>query len=207
MMSERKYIRTFVIVCSLVVVLHSVPGFARQNSDASRASLQRTPAQRDGQHDFDFGIGTWKTHVSRLLHPLTGSTTWVDYEGTSVVRRVWNGRANLVELEADGPGGHFEGLNLRLYNPQSHQWSLNFSNGNGGTLSQPTIGEFKDGRGEFFDQETLNGRAIYVRFVISDIIPDSCRFEQAFSDDGGKTWEVNWIATDTRVKDEPDQAH
>jgi hypothetical protein len=69
------------------------------------------------------------------------------------------------------------------------------------------MGGFKDGRGEFFDQETLNGRAILVRFVISDITPNSAHFEQSFSDDGGKTWEVNWIATDTRVKDEPDQVH
>jgi hypothetical protein len=138
---------------------------------------------------------------------LTGSTTWVEYEGISVVRKVWNGRANLVELEADGPAGHFQGLSLRLYNPESHQWSLNFANSSGGTMTQPTIGEFKNGRGEFFNQETLNGRAIYVRFVISDITPDSCRFEQAFSADGGKTWEVNWIATDTRVKDESGEAH
>jgi len=162
------------------------------------ARAETTINQRDGQHDFDFEIGTWKTHLSRLVHPLTGSNTWVEYEGTTVVRKVWNGRANLVELEADGAAGHFEGLNLRLYNPQSHQWSLSFA-GRGGTLSQPAIGGFKNGRGEFFDQETLNGRAIFVRFVISDITPKSCRFEQAFSDDGGKTWEVNWIATDTRI--------
>src|SRR5262249_25714435 len=151
----------------------------------------------------DFEVGTWKTHLKRLLRPLTGSTTWVEYEGTSVVRKVWNGRANLLELEVDGPAGHIEGLSLRLYNPDSRQWSLNFSNRAVGSLSTPTIGEFKDGRGEFFDQETLNGRAILVRFVISDITADSCHFEQAFSDDGGKTWEVNWIATDTRARDEP----
>jgi hypothetical protein len=206
-MSALESIRTFLVMCSLVVVLQPFQGLAQQNSDASRTSLQHTPAERDGQHDFDFEIGTWKTHVSRLLHPLTGSTVWVDYEGTTVVRKVWNDRANLLELEADGPGGHFEGLSLRLYNPQSHQWSLNFSNSNGGTLSQSMIGQFKGGRGEFFDQETLNGRAILVRFVISDITPNLAHFEQAFSDDGGKTWEVNWIATDARVKDESDQAH
>jgi len=137
--------------------------------------------------------------LRRLLHPLTGSTTWVEYDGTSVVRKIWEGRANLVELVADGPAGHFEGLNLRLYNPESHQWSLNFSSSGSGTLSQPTIGEFKNGRGEFFDQETINGRAVLVRFVISDITPTSCRFEQSFSDDGGKTWELNWIAVDTRI--------
>lgn len=111
-----------------------------------------------------------------------------------------DGRANLAELEADGPAGHIQVLSLRLYNPQSRQWSLNFSSSRGGTLSPPSIGEFKDGRGEFFAQETLDDRAILVRFVISPITADSCRFEQSFSDDGGKTWEVNWIATDTRVK-------
>jgi len=205
-MNALKHFRTYLLACSLVVISTPRPGLAQQNSDASK-SPEHTPTERDGQHDFDFEIGTWKTNLTRLLHPLTGSTTWVEYEGTTVVRKIWNGRANLVELEADGPAGHFEGLNLRLYNPQSHQWSLNFASSSGGTMSQPTIGEFKNGRGEFYDQETLNGRAIYVRFVISDITPNSCRFEQSFSDDGGKTWEVNWIATDTRVRDESDQAH
>ena len=189
---RRFLIVLMVLTCSLLVT-------AQTGSSAARVEQNKT-AERDGQHDFDFEIGTWKTHVRRLLHPLTGSTTWVEYEGTTVVRKVWNGAANVLELVADGPTGHFEGMNLRLYNPESRQWSLNFANRNSGTLGQPTIGEFKNGRGEFYDQETLNGRAILVRFVISDITPDSCRFEQAFSDDGGKTWEINWIAMDTRVK-------
>ena len=103
-------------------------------------------------------------------------------------------------MQADGPAGDIAALSLRLYNPQSRQWSLNFANSKSGALSQPTIGEFKNGRGEFFDQESFNGRAILVRFVISDISPNSCRFEQAFSEDGGKSWEVNWIATDARVQ-------
>src|SRR4029453_12766221 len=106
---------------------------------------------------------TWKTQLRRLLRALAGSTTWVEYEGTTVVRKVWNGRANLVELVVDRPAGHLEGLSLRLYNPDSHQWTLNFSNSASGTLSQPSVGEFKNGRGEFFNQETLNGRAILVR--------------------------------------------
>jgi hypothetical protein len=194
-------LRPGVLACSLVVALQPLLGSAARHSDASTQGIPRAPAARDGQHDFDFEIGTWKTHLTRLLHPMTGSSTWVEYEGTSVVRKVWDGRANLLELEVDGSAGHLEGLSLRLYSPESHQWSLNFSNSGAGTLSQPTIGEFKDGRGEFFDQETVNGRAVIVRFVISDITPSSCRFEQAFSDDGGKTWEVNWIATDTRVND------
>jgi hypothetical protein len=171
----------------------------------SRA-IQRGPTERDGQRDFDFDIGTWTTHLSRLRHPLSGSTTWVEFEGTTVVRKVWNGRANLAELEADSPDGRLQVLSLRLYDPQARQWSLNVANVSGGALSVPTIGEFRDGRGEFYDQEQFNGRTILVRNVWSDITPDSCRFEQAFSDDGGKTWEVNWIALDTRVDEETSQA-
>ena len=152
------------LLCSLLVA-----------SQPCSLGAQPAPQLRDGQHDFDFEIGTWKTRLSRLLHPLTGSTTWVEYEGTTVVRKVWDGRANLVELEVEGPAGRIEGLSLRLYNPESRQWSLNFANSAGGTLSPPTIGEFKNGRGEFFSQETFNGRAIFVRFVISDITPNSCR--------------------------------
>src|SRR6266480_153659 len=146
--------RMTLLVYGLLTALHAPSGFG-----------QPAPAVRDGQHDFDFEIGTWKTHLKRLLHPLTGSTTWVDYEGTTVVRNVWDGRANLVELEADGPPGHFQGLSLRLYNPDARQWSLNFSNSKGGTLSPPVIGEFKNGRGEFYGQDTLGSRAILVRFV------------------------------------------
>ncbi len=161
-------------------------------------------APRDGRHDFDFEFGSWKTHISRRLHPLSGSTTWVEYDGTSVVRSIWQGRANLLELEVSGPSGHIEALSLRLYNAESRQWSLNFASSSAATLGQPTIGEFHDGRGEFFDQEIVAERAVLVRFVISDITPTSCHFEQAFSTDGGRTWEVNWIATDTRIATAPD---
>jgi hypothetical protein len=194
-----RFVRASVLVCGLVAVFEPFGALAQQNSQ----SEAKRDSQRDAQHDFDFDVGTWKTHLSRLVHPLTGSSTWIELDGTTVVRKVWNGRANLAELEAESPSGHIEVLSLRLYNPQSRQWSLNTANSRGGTLSVPTIGEFKNGRGEFFDQEDFSGRMIFVRNVWSDITPNSCRFEQSFSDDGGKTWELNWIAVDTRVKDEP----
>jgi len=186
-----KHVRTCLLFSSLLVISLPLGG-----------TIHAPAAEHDSQHDFDFDIGTWKTHLSRLVHPLTGSTTWIQLDGTTVVRKVWNGRANLAELEVDTASGHLDVLSLRLYNPESRQWSLNTANSRVGTLSVPTIGEFKNGRGEFFDQEDFNGRTILVRNVWSDITPDSCRFEQAFSDDGGKTWEINWIAVDTRVKDE-----
>jgi hypothetical protein len=153
---------------------------------------------RDGQHDFDFEIGTWTTRLSRLLRPLTGSTEWVEYEGTSLVREVWGGLANLVELDAEGPAGRIRALSLRLYDPDTQQWSLNFASAAGGGVSPPAIGAFRDGRGEFVAEESLAGRQILVRFVITDITANSCRFEQSFSDDEGSSWELNWVAVDTR---------
>jgi hypothetical protein len=154
----------------------------------------------DGQDDFDFELGSWKIHLKRLLHPLTGSTTWAEFDGTSVTRKVWDGRADLEEFETDGASGHIEGLTLRLYNPESHQWNINWATSRTGTLGQPTIGEFKNGVGEFYDQEEIDGRMILVRFIWSGITANSAHFEQAFSNDGGKTWEVNWITDQTRVQ-------
>jgi len=166
-------------------------------------NTQPAQEQRDGQHDFDFNFGRWKTHISRLQHPLAKSTTWVQYDGISVVSKVWDGRARLFELEADGSAGHIEGLGLRLYNPRSHQWSLNWANGAKGVIETPNVGEFSNGRGEFFDCELFSGKLVFVRNSFSDVTKDSSRFEQAFSDDGGKTWETNWIMTFTRMEDSP----
>jgi hypothetical protein len=188
------------VACAAACVTFSVAlaliGGARAILSAATAAESSATAQ----HDFDFEIGEWKTHVSRLQHPLTGSTTWVEYDGTTVVRQVWGGKANLVELEVDGPAGHLELLSLRLYNPETHQWSLNVASSRSGELGTAAIGTFKNGRGEFVDRETFAGRTILVRFTIFDIKPDSCHFEQAFSADDGKTWEVNWRAADTRVR-------
>ncbi len=161
-------------------------------------SAQQSNTPRDGQHDFDFEIGSWKVHNSRLLHPLTRSTTWIEFEGTSVAHQVWDGRADLLELESETPNGHAEGLILRLYNPQSHQWSVSFASSRDGSLGQPAVGEFKNGRGEFYGQEIVNGRTVLARDVVSDVTPNSYRVEFAFSDDGGKTWEVNRISVHTR---------
>jgi hypothetical protein len=186
------------VLIATIFVLSTIAAMAQ--SPTPGAAPPAASAMRDGQHDFDFSIGTWKTHVSRLQNPLTGSTSWVEYDGISVVRGILSGRANLFELAADGPAGHLEGVGLRLYNPQSHQWSLNWANGKAGILGVPTIGEFKNGRGVFVDQESFDDRVILVRNSFMDITPDSARFEQTFSDDGGETWETNWVMTFTRFE-------
>jgi hypothetical protein len=157
---------------------------------------------RDGQHDFDFNLGTWKIHVERLLHPLTGSKTWVTLEGTKVVQKIWDGRAQVEQVEADGPNAHLENMGLMLYNPKSHQWSVSFVNSSDGILQPPPmLGEFKSGRGEFFDSETYDGRAIVVRITWSDFTATTHHLEQSFSADGGRTWESNLKVTLTRAPD------
>jgi hypothetical protein len=174
---------------------------SQAGSVAAGAGAKPT-ALHDGQQDFDFDFGTWKTHSSRLLHPLTGSTTWADMDGITVVKKIWDGRANLAEYKADGPAGHVELLSLRWYNPEAHQWNLDFATPNGGTLGVPGVGEFKNGRCDFYDQEEVNGKYVVVRFSIWEISPETAQSEQAFSDDGGKTWEVNWTNKYTRMKDQ-----
>jgi hypothetical protein len=195
-------IGSYFALCALGCLLQTLPAIMQAAPDTTKSQPQpQQEAQHDGQHDFDFNLGTWHTHIKRLEHPLTSSNTWVEMQGTVVVRKVWDGRAELEEIEADGgASGHFEGLTLFLYNPEAHQWSEIFSNSKDGTVAQPSIGEFKNGRGEFYDQETYNGKTILVRFVWSDITADSHHVEQSFSADGGKTWEPNFVATLTRAK-------
>jgi hypothetical protein len=153
----------------------------------------------DGQHDFDFDFGSWKMHIRRLLHPLSGSSDWTEMDGTTVTDKIWDGRANLATVEADGPSGHLELLSLRLYDPLAHQWNISFATSDSAVLSVPAVGGFTDGRGEFYDSELFRGRNILVRFSIWPVSSNEVRSEQAFSADGGATWETNWINTYTRV--------
>jgi hypothetical protein len=155
---------------------------------------------RDGVHDFDFNVGTWHTHIRRETKALSGSSEFIEMDGIVTVRKVWNGRAQLEEIETDGPNGHWEGMTLFLYNPQAHQWSQLFASSKNGILQPPLIGSFKDGKGELYSQDTFNGRTILVRGTWSDIKPDSHHFQEDYSDDGGKTWEPVFIADLTRVK-------
>lgn len=162
---------------------------------------QAAPLQRDGSHDFDWEVGVWNTHLRVLRQNPDGSAAWVTYEGTSNVISIWHCRADMVQLEATGPAGrHIEALNLRLYDRDTHQWNLNFANANAALFGVPTIGEFRNGVGTFYDQEPIGGRVVFVRGVWSHITATAAHFEQSISDDGGKTWKINWIADDTRVK-------
>ncbi len=154
--------------------------------------------EQDGRGDFDFLIGHWNVHHRRLRELLSGSTSWQEFEGTTVDRSMLAGLGNIGEAILYRDATPFEAMSLRLFDPQSKQWSVYFTNSIYGTLSTPMVGGFRDGRGEFYAQETLEGKAIVSRLIWSDITATSCRWEQAFSADGGHTWETNWIMELTR---------
>ena len=160
---------------------------------------------RDGLHDFDFLMGHWHAHLRRRVDPLTGSAQWIEYDGTSVISKIWDGRANTEEFkvavvardaqtEAAAERPIIDAQTLRLYDPATGLWSLWLADAARGKLTgPPTIGAFRDGRGEFLDAEDFKGRPIIVRYVWTRPTPTSAHFEQSFSPDWGRTWEVNWI--------------
>jgi hypothetical protein len=200
-------LQSFLLALALLFVAYSGAGLAQTDSAAPMGGSQTTTSERDGQHDFDFALGTWKAHLKRLEHPLTGSKTWVEFDGNFVARKVWDGRAMIEEVELDSPSGHIEGLTLRLYNPQTRQWSIYWANSKNGVMdTSAQVGQFKNGRGEFYGTDTLNGKLIYVRFVWTNTDTSNPHFEQSYSDDGGKTWEVNWITDQTRMSDASDKS-
>ncbi|MGO4259367.1 hypothetical protein [Lysobacter sp. TAB13] len=194
-MSARNSVTFAVIAGGLAALLAIAP------TAAQRAHAAAGDAPADGQNGFDFEFGRWTSHVKRLKQPLSGSDDWVEYQGTTVVRKLHDGRANVAELDVAGPAGRIEGVALRLYDPQNRQWTIHYANLRDGALTAPITGRFERGRGEFYGDDRLGDRPIRVRFVIRCETRDRCLFEQAYSADAGKTWEMNWIGTDTRVRD------
>ncbi len=147
----------------------------------------------DGRTDFDFLIGRWNIHHRRLREWFKGSTDWDEFEGRAVDRYILGGAGSISEVTLQLASGHIEGMTIRLFDPKAQQWSVYWINGSNGILTSPMIGTFKDGIGKFYAQEVIEGRHIFSRFLWSDITTTSCHWEQAFSEDGGSTWETNWI--------------
>ena len=182
-------------MCRLVIAFLMMLPFVH-----AEAAPQAAPAH-DGAHDFDFLIGDWKAHVRRLPERLVGSTTWNEYDGISRHKKLLDSNANFEEFEVESRDKrlHIKAQTLRLYNPESRQWSIYLVDLDKGSLElPPVIGQFTGRRGEFFNQQVWKGRAVLVRYQWTDLSPTSARMEQAFSADGGKTWEVNWICELTR---------
>jgi hypothetical protein len=160
-----------------------------------------TPARTQnlaGVHDFDFLFGDWKVH-HRVLK--AGTTTWVEFEGTSSTRPIMGGAGNLEDNLLHRPSGTYRAAAVRAYDPATGQWAIWWLDGRAphGPLDPPVKGGFENGVGQFYSDDTLNGQPIRVRYTWSHITPTSARWEQAFSQDGGKTWETNWTMDFTRT--------
>lgn len=161
--------------------------------------LQPTEKINDGRHDFDFYYGRWRIHNHRLIGRLQGSTTWEDFEAIGECQPVLNGLGNIDEYRTEY-WPNFIALTVRLFNVETRQWSIYWIPNNNIALDTPVVGSFSNGVGIFDSHELFEGKPIIVRFTWSDITPTSTRWQQAFSPDDGKTWEVNWIMTSTRLE-------
>jgi hypothetical protein len=175
-------------IAAAILILIVQPARPAMNGHSSNRAVA------DGSHDFDFLFGRWNIHNRRLRRPLTGSSKWYEFESTSNERPLLSAEGNLEQYDAVHTAtGPIHAIAVRLYNAKSHQWSIYWSTAGSGVFGVPTVGAFKDGVGTFFDREEYNSRSIVVRFIWTHNGTSSCRWEQAFSLDDGKTWEVNWI--------------
>jgi len=191
--SSSKFVMPALMIVALSAGAH-LSLAATQNAETASAAY--AAQQRDGSHDFDFLIGDWKAHVRRLPDRLNGSDTWDVYDGISNHHKLLDTNANFEEFEVSSADRklHIKGQTLRVYNPETHQWSIYLLDLDKGEVDvPPVVGQFHGNRGEFFHQETLRGRVILVRYMWLNISLKAARMEQSFSPDGGKTWEVNWI--------------
>jgi hypothetical protein len=160
----------------------------------------------DQQHAFDFHFGTWRTHILRRASMASGATQWVKMTGTVIDQPLWHGRANLEKIEASGPGGHFQGLTLFLYDRKSGEWSQQYADSSDGIMNEPVYGQFTHGRGVLYGWSGSGGKRTLERDTWSNITPASYHFEIASSTDGGKSWVTEFIAQLTRLKKQPDYA-
>jgi hypothetical protein len=153
-------------------------------------------AENDGRRDFDFLVGNWKVHHRRLKDRRVGSTEWQECEGTCSLHNILGGLGNFDENVIQAPKGTYSACTIRLFDPVRKLWSIYWLDSRypGPITGSPMEGGFKDGKGLFFDEPTvIDGKSVQTRFIWSPISKDSARWEQAESEDGGKSWETNWI--------------
>ena len=155
---------------------------------------------RDGMRDFDFLMGSWHVRCRRLRHPLRVSEEWYEFEGTSHNRALWDGAANVEEVDFASPLGRIRGMAVRVYDPATRMWSIYWGTSTAGLNVDPNVGSFDEsGAGEFFSDELFEGTPIVSRYRWTHDGPNAARWEQAFSADGGMTWQINWIMDFTRA--------
>ena len=188
-----------VLIAALVACVAAVAVPVQAKQDTPHAD-QAKP-NLSGLHDFDFLVGNWHGHHRKLKEKLANSHDWDEFDGTLSMRPLMDGYANVDDNVFNTPKGTYRGVGLRSYDPKTAQWAIWWLDGRDpfGQLDPPVKGHFEHGVGTFYATDTLRGKPIRVRFVWSKITPTTAHWEQAYSADDGKTWEVNWIMDFTRV--------
>ena len=180
----------FAAVLAVVTLGFGLPAYASQDTPKS---MQGT-VDLSGLHDFDFLVGNWQVHHRKLKERLANSRDWDEFEGSLSMRKLMDGYANVDDNIFKTPEGTYRGVGLRSYDPKTAQWAIWWLDGRSpfGDLDPPVKGRFVNGVGTFYANDTLRGKPVRVRFVWSKITATTARWEQAYSPDGGKTWETNW---------------
>ena len=190
-------------VMGLLTISLAIPGLstAQSNQDSGRG-ISQIDSSTLGVHDFDFLVGQWRVHHRKLKERLANNHEWIEFEGTLNSQPLMEGYSNVDDLVLEVPGGAYRGVALRSFDSKTQQWSIWWLDSRTplGPLDPPMRGSFHNGVGTFYADDTFNGRPVRIRFIWSKITPTSCHWEQAYSPDGGKTWETNWVQDIARVR-------
>ena len=185
------------VILSVIALLASAPGAsALPGSQHEVRTTERVP--RDGRHDFDFFYGKWNVHHRYLRHRLQGSHEWISFDGATTVWPIIGGLGNIDDNVMHTPKGITRGASVRFYDVKTRKWSIYWGDTSGLDTS-PDVGSFgPSGVGLFYDHEVYKGTPVINRFTWVRHSSAHCSWSQAFSADGGKTWETNWTMDFTR---------
>lgn len=189
------------VIANLVMLVTLTSASCAQVQAESAGGVARHP-ERSGIRDFDFIVGRWLVHHRQLRQRLAGSNSWTEFEGSLVSQKLLGGSAVIDDNLLNGPADPYHAVNIRAYDEKSQLWSTWWLDGRTPAASlEPAVrGKFKDGVGLFYADDTFKGRRIRVRYIYSNITSKSCHWEQAYSADGGRTWEVNWVMDFKRIE-------
>jgi hypothetical protein len=187
------------IFAAAAIFAVSLAAPAGATQDAPRKDA--VSANLAGVHDFDFLRGSWRVHHRKLKDRLVGSRDWVEFDGTCTMHTLMDGTSNVDDNVMNTPDGTYRGVGLRAFDPKTGLWAIWWLDSRmpGNPLDPPVKGRFENGVGTFYSDDMLRGKPIRVRYTWSHITPESAQWEQAFSPDGGKTWELNWHMDFARV--------
>jgi hypothetical protein len=197
--STRRQMLAGVASVGAIATLGCRPADAASSPSESGKIMSSNAPAPSGALDFDFVIGDWTVRHRQLRTRLAGDTEWLEFSGSSSTRKILAGLGNLEETEIGSPRGAYHGAALRLYDPAGRAWSIYWMDSRYPGLDTPVVGRFEEGVGRFYGDERFDGRIVRLRLLWTPVSAAECRWEQAYSADGGANWETNWIMEFARV--------